>query len=111
LEAAKVAEKRGSYEKLPTKVWIWDICRNGRKHSRRWTSAELYEGKYDGAVFETEDDAIDAGYTLLYELADEGELPGGRYTDPDDFDVEAFQVNISDVDPDTLIMSNLEHLM
>lgn len=111
LEAAKVAEKKASYgNNIPTQVWIWDICLAGRKHNKQWTSAELYNGEWDGIVFETKDAAINAGYGHLYELEDEGELPGDGY-DVDDFDVDAFAVNVSDVDPDTLELSNLEHLI
>lgn len=112
LEQAKAAEKKASYNgNLPTQVWIWDICRIGKKHNRNWISAEFYNGKWDGSVFETEDKAIEAGYTLLGELESEGELPGGKYTEADEFDVEAFAVNISDVDVDTLKSSNLKHLI
>lgn len=111
LEAAKVAEKKASYgNNIPTQVWIWDICLEGRRHNKKWTSAELYNGEWEGIVFETKDDAINAGYGHLYELEDEGELPGGRY-DVDEFDVDAFAVNISDVEAGTLEFSNLEHLI
>ena len=111
LAQAKTAEKKASYgNNIPTQVWIWDICLAGRKHNKQWTSAELYNGKWDGVVFETKDDAIDAGYYHLRELEDEGELPG-RGHEADDFDVDAFAVNVSDVDQDTLELSDLEHLI
>ena len=106
LEAAKVAEKKASYTNLPTKVWIWDMYSNPADKGS-WTSAELYNGAWDGVVFETEDEALNAGYYHLGELEDEGELDG----DPDDYYVEAFSVPVSDVDPDTLLLSGLEHLI
>lgn len=107
LKQAKVAEKKASYNgNLPKVVYIWDMYLNPLDKGS-WTSAELYNGKWDGAVFETEDKALDAGYYLLKELEDEGDLDAY----PEDYRVEAFSVSVSDVDPDTLRLSELEHLI
>ena len=98
LEAAKAAEKKASYGgNLPTKVWIWDIYLEPSEKGT-WTSAELYEGKWDGTVFETEEKALDAAWYHLGELEDENELydEDDNPIDPDDYYVEAFSVNISD---------------
>lgn len=107
LEQAKTAEKKASYNgNLPKVVYIWDIYLDPADKGN-WTSAELYNSAWDGVVFETEDEALNAGYYHLGELEDEDELEG----DPDDYYVEAFSVSVSDVDPDTLLMSGLEHLI
>ena len=107
LAAAQAAEKKASYgNNLPTEVWIWDVYLEPNDKGT-WTSAELYNGKYDGYVFETEDEALDAAWSHLSELEDEGELEG----DPDDYYVEAFSVLVSEVDEDTLSESGLNHLV
>ena len=55
LKQAKVAEKKASYNgNLPKVVYIWDMYLNPSDKGS-WTSSELYNGKWDGAVFETED--------------------------------------------------------
>lgn len=112
LEVAKVAEKKASYNSLPTKVWIWDVYLEPSEKGT-WTSAELYKGKWDGTVFETEEKALEAAWYHLGELDDEGELwdEDDNPADPDDYYVEAFQVDIIEVDRNTLIDSNLEHLI
>lgn len=107
LEVARVAEKKASYNgNLPKVVYIWDMYLDPADKGN-WTSAELDNGIWDGYVFETEEEALAAGYYHLGELDDEGELDG----DPDDYYVEAFNVLVSDVDPDTLLASDLEHLI
>lgn len=113
LEQAKIAEKKTSYgDKLPAEVWIWDIYLEPSKKGT-WTSAELYGGKWDGTVFETEEKALDAAWDHLSDLEDENELydEDDNPTDPDDYYVEAFSVNISDVDVETLKSSKLEYLI
>ena len=107
LAAAEAAEKKASYgNNVPTEVWIYDMYIDPADKGT-WTSAELYQGKYDGYVYETSDKAIRGGLAHLNELADEGELEG----DPIDYTVEAINIPISEVDEDTLSFSNLDHLI
>ncbi len=107
LAAAQAAEKKASYgNNLPTEVWIWDVYLEPADKGT-WTSAEIWQGKYDGYVFETENDALDAAWSHLSELEDEDELDG----DPDDYYVEAFSVPVSEVAEDTLSDSGLDHLI
>lgn len=107
LADAEVAEKKAGYNgNVPTEVWIWDIYLKPSKKGT-WTSAELYQGKYDGYVYETEEDALDGAWVHLGELDDEGELRG----DPDDYYVEAFSVPVSEVHEETLSYSGLDHLI
>lgn len=100
-------EKRADYGRnLPTEVWIYDMYIDPTDKGT-WTSAELYQGKYDGYVYETSDAAIKGGLLHLDELADEDELEG----EPTDYTVDAFSVPVSDVDEDTLSFSGLDHLI
>lgn len=107
LADAEAAEKKASYNSnVPTEVWIYDMYINPADKGT-WTSAELYNGKYDGYVYETSDKAIRGGLTHLNELADEGELEG----EPIDYTVEAINIPISEVDEETLSFSGLDHLI
>lgn len=83
-----------------TSVWTWDIYLTPEKKGT-WT------GIQNDLVFETKDKALDAAWTLLNELDDEGEL---EY-DPDDYYVEAFEIPISSVSKEVLSFSNLNHLI
>lgn len=107
LERAKAAEKKASYKgNIPKVVYIWDIYLDPADKGS-WTSAELYNGKWDGTVFETANEALDAGYSHLMELETEGELEG----DLDNYSISTVSVLIKDVHPDTLSFSNLEYLI
>ena len=83
-------------------VYIWDMYVD-TKDKGTWTSAEKYKVEWVGTVFETEQEAIDAGYNHLVELEDEGEL----ICKPDDYTVEAMAVPISEVSDETLLFSGL----
>jgi hypothetical protein len=101
LEQAKVAEKKTSYGgNFPKTVWTWDIYLEPAEKGT-WTGIE------SDLVFETKDKALDAAWTLLNELDDEGEL---EY-DPDDYYVEAFEIPLSSVSKEVLSYSNLKHLI
>ena len=101
LEQAKVAEKKASYGgNFPKTVWTWDIYLEPAEKGT-WTGIE------SDIVFETKDKALDAAWTLLNELDDEGEL---EY-DPDDYYVEAFEIPLSSVSKEVLSYSNLTHLI
>jgi hypothetical protein len=101
LEQAKIAEKKASYGgNFPKTVWTWDIYLEP-VNKGTWTGIE------NDLVFETKDKALDAAWTLLNELDDEGEL---EY-DPDDYYVEAFEVPLSSVSKEILRYSNLKHLI
>jgi hypothetical protein len=101
LEQAKIAEKKASYGvNLPKTVWTWDIYLEPAEKGT-WTGIE------NDLVFETEDKALDAAWTLLNELDDEGEL---EY-DPDDYYVEASEIPLSSVSKEVLKYSNLTHLI
>lgn len=107
LEQAKVAEKKASYNgNTPKVVYIWDMYLDPADKGS-WTSAELYDGKWDGTVFETEEEAVNAAWYHLQELENEGDLEGGL----DDYSVDTVSVPVKDVDPDTLSFSNLEYLI
>ena len=107
LEQAKIAEKKATYKSaLPTDVYIWDMYSNSRKKGT-WTSAEFYQGWWEGYVYETADKAINGGSRHLYELAAEDELDG----DPDDYVIDAVAIPLIDVSDDTLSDSNLDHLI
>ena len=101
LEQAKVAEKKASYGgSFPKTVWVWDIYLEPAEKGT-WTSTD------SDVVFETKDKAVDAAWTLLNGLDDEGEL---EY-DPDDYYVEAFEIPISSVSEEVVGYSNLKHLI
>ena len=108
LQQLKAAEKKASYgNKLPTTVWIWDMYLEPQNKSD-WMSAEEDDnGNWEGIVFETEEKALDAGWTLLCELDDENELDG----DPDDYYIDAIEVPITQVTKESLEDSDLEHLI
>ena len=106
LAQAKIAEKKATYTDMPKEVYIWDIYLTPNRKGT-WTSAELYNGKWDGFVYETADEAEEGGWGHLYELDNEGEL---RY-DPDDYYVEAVAIPLADVQEETLRFSDLDHLI
>lgn len=111
LAAAKVAEKKAAMTEKPTVVWVWDMYLDP-KNKGTWTSAELYNGVWDGIVFESKDKALNAAWDHLKELDDAGELGDWENpVDPDEYTIEAFSVPVSDVDPDTFHFSNLEHYL
>ena len=72
-----------------------------------WCSAEKYEGTWDGVVFETEEDAVNAALTLLNELDDEDELRG----DKDDYTIDTFTIPITELTVEDLEFSDLDHLI
>ena len=66
-------------------------------------SADQYRGFWEGYVFETEQEALEAGARHLLTLEDEGELRG----DPDDYTIEAVSIPISKVSKSTLRFSGM----
>lgn len=117
LHKAQVAEKAVAYEDdFPTELFIWDAYLEPDEKGT-WTSASLYKGEWDGAVYETEEEAVDAGYYHLQELASEDELyledEEGKilYLDPDEYEVEAVAVPLAEVSDDSLERFDLEHLI
>jgi hypothetical protein len=107
-----VAEKKATYSEMPSQVYIWDMYLDPADKGT-WMSAELYNGEYDGVVFETEEEALNAAWYHLQELEDEGELSDwdDDSVDPDDYTIEAIAIPLSKVSEDTLYSSNLEHLI
>lgn len=116
LKQALIAEKKASYSELPKVVYIWDMYIDEAEKGN-WTSAEIYNGLYSGAVFETEDQAFDAGLYHLRELEDEGELTyvdedGEEYeVEPEDYTIDTVAISVKGVDEETLASSGLEHLI
>jgi hypothetical protein len=106
LAQAKVAEKKASYgNNLPQTVWVWDMYIDP-KDKGTWTSIE------NDTVFETEEKALDAGWLHLCELDDEGELgDDDEYIEPDDYNVEAYEIPIYRVSDEVLEWSHLAHLI
>lgn len=83
-------------------VYIWDMYIEPRDKGT-WCSAELYNGEYDGSVYETAEKAEQAGLAHLWELEDEGELRGRA----DDYDIKAVAIPKSKVSDYTLKFSGL----
>lgn len=117
LHAAQVEEKAAAYEDdFPTELFIWDAYLEPDEKGT-WTSASLYEGEWDGAVYETAEEAIDAGYYHLQELENEDELyiedEDGEliYLDPDDYRVDAVAIPLAEVSDSSLKDFDLEHLI
>lgn len=106
LQQAKVAEKSAAYSKFPTVLYAWDMYLS-KRNKGTWCSAEKEDGTWDGIVFETEQDAINAAITLLGELEDERELNG----DPDDYTIDTFTIPITELTVEDLEYSDLEHLI
>lgn len=107
LEQALVAEKKSSYNgNTPKVVYIWDIYLNLSDRGN-WTSADYSNNKWEGTVFETEDEALDAAYSHLRELEDEGELE----EEVDDYYIDTISVPVKDVHLDTLSFSGLNYLI
>ena len=106
LADAKVAEKRAALGgSAPAFVWVWDIYLD-QADKGTWVSID------NDTVFETEDDALDAGWVLLNELDDQGDLDEyNEGIEPDDYTVEAYKIPISKVSADVLKWSKLEHLI
>ena len=104
LDDAKAAEISSAGSTKPAYVYAWDMYAD-TANKGEWISTD-----YD-MVFETEKAAIDAGYTLLGELDDEGELgDDNEYTDPDDYTVDVIRIPLSSVPAEMLRYSNLNHL-
>ena len=106
LQQAKVAKKSATYSKFPTVLYAWDMYID-KKDKGDWCSAEKEDGTWDGIVFETEEDAVNAAITLLGELSDERELEG----DPDDYTIDTFTIPITELTVEDLEYSDLEHLI
>ena len=106
LEQAKIKEKSATYTKFPTELYAWSMYRDDSEKGD-WQSAEKYDLTWDGVVFETEDDAANAAYTLLSELQDEDELDG----DKDEYTVDTFAIPITELTIENLEESDLEHLI
>ena len=106
LANAEIAEKRASYSKLPNTLYIWDMYKNASKKGT-WCSAEKDGIDWEGIVFETEDDAANAAWTLLKELEDENELTG----DPDEYTIDIIPVPFRELTAEILEYSDLEHLI
>ena len=84
-------------------VYIWDMYMEPIDKGT-WRSADKYKGEYDGYVYKTKLEAIDAGQSHLFELEDEGALRG----DPIDYTVEAVAIPKSEVSDYTLEFSGLK---
>jgi hypothetical protein len=106
LQQAKVTEKSAAYSKFPTELYAWDIYIS-KRNKGTWCSAEKEAGTWDGIVYETEEDAINAAITLLGELDDERELEG----DPDEYTIDTFTIPITELTVEDLEYSDLEHLI
>jgi hypothetical protein len=106
LADAKVAEKRAALGgTLPAFVWAWDMYIDPADKGS-WVSID------NDSVFETEEEALDAGWLLLNELDDQNDLDEyGEGIEPDDYNVEAYKIPISEVPVDVLKWSKLEHLI
>jgi hypothetical protein len=112
LADAKVAEKKATYgSRFPKKVWAWDMYTDPAEKGT-FCSATKYAGAWEGVVYETEEEALDAGWYHLQELDDEGELGDyDEYIEPDAYTVEAFAIPLKDVPARVLEWSNLKHLI
>ena len=106
LQQAKAAEKSATYSEFPTELYAWDMYIT-EDEKGTWCSAEKYEGTWDGVVFETEEDAVNAALTLLNELDDEDELRG----DKDDYTIDTFTIPITELTVEDLEFSDLDHLI
>lgn len=107
LAQTKIAEKSTTYNNaFPTKLYAWDMY---IKESEKgmWCSAERDGFTWDGRVFETEEAAQEAAWTLLTELDGENELWG----DSDEYTIDTFTIPITEVTVELLEESDLEHLI
>jgi hypothetical protein len=107
LVQAKIEEKCAAYAgKFPNDLYAWDMYVN-ESEKGTWCSAEKENIAWDGIVFETEDDAVNAAQTLLSELNNECELD----SDPDEYTIDTFVIPITELTIEDLEYSNLEHLI
>ena len=107
LQQAQIEEKSNTYNgKFPTVLFAWDMYLDDDEKGT-WCSADKIEYTWDGIVYETEDDATAAAWTLLNELSDEDELQG----DPDDYFIDIFTIPITELTVELLEESDLEHLI
>jgi ribosomal protein S27AE len=106
LEQAKIDEKRAALaDKFPKFVYAWDMYLNPIDKGN-WTSIA------GEVVFETEDDAVNAGYDHLRELDHEDELgDDDEYVEPDDYTIDVIKIKLSSVPAYILEESGLEHLI
>ena len=98
----KIGTNKSTSQTSNEKVYIWDMYIDPADKGT-WTSAEVYRGKYDGAVFGSEFEAIKHGRIHLRELEDEGELKG----DLNDYTIDAESILRSEVYPDTIQSSGI----
>jgi hypothetical protein len=112
LHDTEVAEKKATYSSMPTVVYAWDAYVSPTEKGT-FCSAEKYNGVWEGTVFETEDDAVDAAWLHLQELDDEGELSDDpdEYLEADDFTIDVFTIPLKDIPDEVLAWSDLEHLI
>jgi hypothetical protein len=108
LTAAKTAEKKARIAKRPEVVYVWDIYLDPAEKGN-WFSAEEDDitGMWEGAVYETADEAIRAGNLHLDELWDEGDLEYSRR----DYYIDAQEISLGNVSDETLADSGLDHLI
>lgn len=107
LEEAKIKERINTYNnKFPNELYAWDMYLD-EDEKGEWCSAEKDGVTWDGKVFENEDDAINAAWTLLQELSDENELRGDR----SDYTIDTFTIPITELTVDLLEDCDLEHLI
>ena len=107
LTQALIEEKSTTYNgNFPNNLYAWDMYID-EDEKGTWCSVEKEGFTWDGQVFETEDDASEAAWRLLSELADENELRG----DPDDYTIETFTIPITELTVDFLEECELDHLV
>ena len=107
LQQAQVEEKSATYNgNFPTALFAWDMYLE-EDEKGTWCSADRSDFTWDGKVFETKDDAVNAACVLLNELSDEDELEG----DPDDYFINTFAIPITELTVELLEESDLEHLI
>lgn len=93
-------------------VYAWDMYLDPADKGT-FCSAEKYNGVWDGMVYETKLEAVNAGYYHLQELEDEGELSDDPdiYVEPNDYTIDVIKIPLEEVTRETLEYSNLDHLI
>ena len=91
---SKSASSTSSSSTTDDKVYAWNMWTGSSTYGHNdWISAEYENGVLEGEVFSTEQNAIDAGYLLLWELYDDLELA----THPDNFNIDVIEYPKSDL--------------
>lgn len=103
-KAELVAAKKANLgNKYPEYLYTWDAYKT-KSEKGTWRGAEFYDGDWDGALFDTEEEAIAEGKILVADNLDPGEAL-------EDYTITAYPVPISEISDEQLEYLGFAHLI